>query len=174
MDQIDINKVWQNFVDTVTNHYTDFDGRIGRTQFWYYVVAYAVVGIGAGLVSGIVVIAPLQTLYVLALLLPSVGITARRLQDTGKPGSWAWLTVVPIAVIALSGIVGIAAFLTFGLLAILLAPLWYLLWLASLAATAVVVYFCAQPGTAGPNAFGPAPAAWTPSSPAKPTAPPAS
>jgi uncharacterized membrane protein YhaH (DUF805 family) len=33
MGQMDINKLWQNFLDTVTNHYMDFNGRVGRAQF---------------------------------------------------------------------------------------------------------------------------------------------
>ena len=54
MDQVDINKLWQNFLDTVTNHYMDFNGRVGRAQFWYYMLVYVVMWIGVSIVAGIV------------------------------------------------------------------------------------------------------------------------
>jgi uncharacterized membrane protein YhaH (DUF805 family) len=170
MDQIDINKLWGNFVDTVTNHYTDFNGRVGREQFWYYVLVYVVIGIAVAVVGNIIAMgAPLRGLYGLLLFLPNVGMTARRLQDTGRPGTWAWLLAVPVAMIVLMGLFTLITLATFGLGAIffLLTPF---LGLVSLAAIVVLIYFCAQPGTAGPNEFGPVPAAWTPGSPAKPTA----
>ena len=173
MDQIDLNKLWQNFVDTITNHYSDFSGRIGRTQFWYYVLVYVVVGIGVAIIGSVVAMgAPLRALYSLALLLPTVGMTARRLQDTGKPGTWAWLLAVPVGVAVVLGLFTIATVLTLGLGAVLflLTPL---LSLASLAAIVVLIYFCAQPGETSSNAYGPPPGSWTPAGTAKPTAPPA-
>lgn len=174
MDQIDINKLWQNFVDTITNHYTDFNGRVGRAQFWYYVLVYAVVGIGVAIVGSVVgMAAPLRGLYGLLLLLPSVGMTARRLQDTGKPGTWAWLLAVPVGVSILLGLFALLAVLTLGL-GVMLFALMPILGLASLAAIAVLIYFCAQPGEAGANAYGPPPAPWTPGGAAKPTTPAAS
>ena len=29
---MDFNKLWQNFLDTITGHYVDFNGRVGRAQ----------------------------------------------------------------------------------------------------------------------------------------------
>jgi uncharacterized membrane protein YhaH (DUF805 family) len=170
MDQIDINKIWQNFVDTVTNHYMDFTGRVGRSQFWYYVLVYVVVGIGVAAVGSLLSIGMgLRGLYALAMFLPSVGITARRLQDTGRSGSWAWLLAVPVGVAVIMGVFAVITVLTLGIGAILflLAPL---LSLVSLAAVVVLIYFCAQPGEAAANAYGPPPPLWTPGTP-RPTAP---
>ena len=172
MDQIDVNKLWQNFLDTVTNHYTDFSGRIGRAQFWYYVLVYVVIGIGVAIVGNLIAMgAPFRGLYGLLLLLPNVGMTARRLQDTGRPGTWAWLLAVPVAVMVLMALIAILAVITLGLGAIFFV-LWPFLSLASFAAIVVLIYFCAQPGTPGPNEYGPPPAPWTPASPVTPTAPP--
>jgi uncharacterized membrane protein YhaH (DUF805 family) len=171
MDQMDINKLWQNFVDTVTNHYTDFTGRVGRSQFWYYVLVYVVVGIGVAVVGNIVAMgSPFRAIYGLALLLPNVGMTARRLQDTGKPGTWAWLLAVPVGVMVLMALFALVTVLTLGLGAVLflLTPF---LGLASLAAIVVLIYFCAQPGATGANEYGPPPPVWTPGSPAKPPTP---
>src|SRR5450432_4273742 len=145
MDQIDFNKLWQNFVDTITNHYSDFNGRVGRAQYWYYILVYFVVGIGVSIVASVLPLGgTLQALYTLALLLPCVGMTARRLQDTGRPGTWAWLLAVPLAYTILASLFAILIVLTLGMLVLFLAPLMALLGLISLAAVIVVIYFCAQ------------------------------
>lgn len=162
MDQIDFNKLWKNFVDTITNHYVDFSGRVGRAQFWYFVLVYVVVGIGVSIVGSVLPMGGgLRGLYSLLLFLPSVGMTARRLQDTGKPGTWAWLLAVPFGVMILLGLITVVTVLTmgFGAVLYLLMPI---LSLVSLAAVVVVIYFCAQPGQAEANAYGPVPPPWTP------------
>ena len=41
--RMDINKLWQNFLDTVTNHYFDLNGRVGIAQFWYFVLVEVVI-----------------------------------------------------------------------------------------------------------------------------------
>ncbi|HEY2445300.1 MAG TPA: DUF805 domain-containing protein [Rhizomicrobium sp.] len=176
MDQIDINRLWQNFTDTITNHYTDFNGRVGRTQFWYYIAVYIVVAILVSIVGSIVGIGSgLRGLFSLALLLPNIGMTARRLQDTGRPGTWAWLLIVPLGLAILTGIFAFATWFALGLfgLWLILAPLMSLLGLASLAVAIALIYFCAQPGTSGPNQYGPEPAQWSPNAPpATPATPP--
>lgn len=174
MDNIDINKLWQNFVDTFTNHYNDMNGRMGRSQFWYYILVYVVVGVGVAIVGGILRIGPLvQAAYYLALFLPNVGMTARRLQDTGKSGSLAWLLAVPLVSMLLSALLVIGALLTFGLFALLFAPVLMLVGLASLVCAVYLIYLCAQPGEASANAYGPPPAPWTPGGKAAPPAAPA-
>jgi uncharacterized membrane protein YhaH (DUF805 family) len=176
MDQIDFNKLWQNFVDTFTNHYTDFNGRVGRAQYWYYILVYVVVGIGVSIVASVLPLGgTLRALYTLALLLPSVGMTARRLQDTGRPGTWAWLLALPLAYTILASLFAILVVLTLGMLVLFLAPLMALIGLVSLAAAVVVIYFCAQPGETVANAYGPVPTPWTPggAAAAPPAAPPA-
>jgi uncharacterized membrane protein YhaH (DUF805 family) len=173
MDQIDINKLWQNFVDTISKHYMDFDGRVGRAQFWYYIAVYVVVGIGVSIIGGIASAGGgLRALYGLALLLPTLGITSRRLHDTGRTASWALLLAIPWALSILLGLVAFLSFMTFGLLGLLFVftPI---IGLISLAAVVLLIYFCAQPATDGPNEYGPVPAIWSPNtSPASPATPP--
>jgi len=170
MDQVDFNKLWQNFVDTVTNHYADFNGRVGRAQFWWYVLVVFVLGIGVGIVAAIVTHL-LSTLFALALLVPNLGMTVRRLHDSGKPGVWALLLLVPVLVQILLGLmmfsVGMWGF--FGVLYGLIQ----LISLVSLVAIVIIIYFCVQPGDAGSNAYGPPPGEWTPKGAAPPAAPPA-
>jgi uncharacterized membrane protein YhaH (DUF805 family) len=168
MDQTDINAIWQNFVDTITNHYMDFSGRVGRARFWYFVLAYAVVDIIISIVGHIVGLgSSLSTLFGLALFLPGVGITARRLQDTDRPGTWAWLILAPVGLSLLWTVFWIFTFATLGLGA-LLWPVIKLVELAAAVAMLALIYFCAQPGTEGSNNYGPPPPAWTPKTTPKP------
>jgi uncharacterized membrane protein YhaH (DUF805 family) len=173
MDQLDINKLWQNFTDIISKHYLDFDGRIGRTQFWWYVAVYVVVGLLVSIVGSITFGGwGLRTLYSLALLLPTLGITARRLHDMGRTASWVLLLAVPWALSILMGLVAIMSLMTFGLFGLFFV-FWPIVGLISLAAVVLLIYFCAQPGTAGPNEYGSEPPVWTPhGTPAAPAAPP--
>ncbi len=172
MDQLDFNKLWQNFTDTISKHYVDFEGRVGRAQFWYYIAVYIVVAILVSVVGSITFSGGgLRALYGLALLLPTLGITARRLHDMGRTASWVLLLAVPWALSILMGLVTILSFFTFGLFGLLFV-FWPIIGLLSLAAVVLLIYFCAQPGMNGPNEYGPAPPVWTPHAPAVPIAPP--
>lgn len=174
MDQLDFNKLWQNFTDTIAKHYVDFEGRVSRSQFWWYVAVYAVVGIIVSVIGSITMVGSgLRSLYGLALLLPTLGITARRLHDTGRTASWVLLLAIPWALAIVMGLVTLLSILTFGILGVLFV-FWPIFGLISLAAVCLLIYFCAQPGTAGANEYGIVPPVWSPQAPpAAPVPPPA-
>ncbi len=161
MDGIDFNTLWKNFVDTITKHYADFDGRVGRAQFWYFILVYCVAWFVLSIVDSMSVHGGLTFLYMLALLLPSVAMTARRLHDTGRPGAWAWLIAVPTIARFLVFWIWIATIMTLGLGAIFLVFVPFLS-LAALAAVVFLIYFCAQPGEPVANEYGPPPPPWSP------------
>jgi uncharacterized membrane protein YhaH (DUF805 family) len=146
MGDVDINKLWQNFVDTLTNHYIDFNGRVGRAQFWWYVAVVIVLSILVGIVGSITT-RLISSLFSLALLLPNLGMGVRRLHDVGKPGFYVLLPLVPAVLAVL-----------FRLL--FLWPLAMLCWLAVFAAAVLLIYWYAQPGVAGDNEYGSPPPAW--------------
>ncbi|MGH6887878.1 MAG: DUF805 domain-containing protein [Rhizomicrobium sp.] len=174
MDHLDFNKLWQNFTDTISAHYVDFEGRVGRAQFWWYILVYAVVGLIVSVIGSITMAGSgLRALYGLVLLLPTLGITARRLHDVGRTASWVLLLAIPWALSIVMGLITFLSFMTFGILGVLFF-FWPIFGLISLAAVVLLIYFCAQPGTPGPNEYGPMPAVWTPNtSPVAPVPPPA-
>lgn len=160
---MDVNKLWQNFMDTVQNYYMDFSGRVGRAQFWYFILVCVVIEIAAAIVGGIIGTGLLGAVVGLALLLPTGGMAARRLQDSGQNGQlvWIWVLVTGIYQVialltALSGPFGAVAFLYMFL------SIGWLISLVSLVVTIIIIYFCVQPGTAGDNQYGPPPPAWSP------------
>ena len=150
---MDLNAIVENFKDTLTNHYFDMKGRIGRERFWYFVLAVFVVQIVAAIVQSIVWILPVSALVSLALLLPMAGMGARRLQDTGRDGNLVWIGIIPAALSALFRLFIFGPFGIFGALAFAftIGPI---PGLASLIAAIVLIYFWCQPGDAGPNAYG--------------------
>ncbi|HEY2071614.1 MAG TPA: DUF805 domain-containing protein [Rhizomicrobium sp.] len=159
MDQIDANKVWQNFMDTVTNHYMDFSGRVGRSQFWFFVLVCVGIEIIAAIISSIFIGGLISSLVGLALLLPTGGMAARRIQDTGRNAQFVWIWILISAVFQLISLMGSLSLLYFFLM---FGWLYSLISLVVLVVSIAIIYFCAQLGTPGDNAYGPPPAPWTP------------
>lgn len=79
----------ENFKTIITKKYFCFNGRASRQEFWMWVLATFVIAFVLGLIpkaGGI-----LAGLWNLAVLLLYLGVTARRLHDTGKS---AWLILL--------------------------------------------------------------------------------
>lgn len=88
----------QSFQSVVFNNYCNFKGRASRSEYWWFVLAYVAIYIicaGAsetiGDSSNI-----LGTVAAWVLLLPNLGVTWRRLHDTGRGGQWFFVNFIPI------------------------------------------------------------------------------
>src|SRR5258708_1545055 len=106
--------VLEIFRRNVTEHYFDMSGRVSRPEFWYFILGCFVASLAAAIIDAIARTGLLVSVVGLALLLPLAGIGARRLQDTGKPGSSVWIAIVPMAVnrvlaflLGLAGLLGL-------------------------------------------------------------------
>ncbi|MEZ5607553.1 MAG: DUF805 domain-containing protein [Burkholderiaceae bacterium] len=92
-----------NWFLTVLKKYAVFTGRAQRAEYWYFVLIYTIIYFvlgfvdrlfgatrlpeGPGLLAGI---------FVLATLLPSLAVGARRLHDTNRSGWWLLISLVPL------------------------------------------------------------------------------
>ncbi len=87
------------FVKCLQNYVT-FSGRARRKEYWMFVLFNIVFGIVLQLVDGVLAsvvgIAGLYLLYSLAVLLPGISVTVRRLHDIDKSGWWVWIALVPV------------------------------------------------------------------------------
>ena len=79
----------------VTQKYFCFEGRAGRKEFWMWILAAFIVNFILGLIPGKVGMI-ISAIFSLAILLPSLGVTARRLHDTGKSGWLQLLGLIPL------------------------------------------------------------------------------
>ena len=157
---MDLNAIVENFRDTVTRHYFDMSGRVGRERFWYFMLACVVVDVVAWILQSATFL-PIAALVSLALLLPSAGMGARRLQDIGRNGNLVWIALVPFAASQLFRLFFFGPFGIFGAVAYALT-IGPLLGMIGLIAAIVLIYFWCQPGDAASNAYGAPPAHGTP------------
>lgn len=78
------------------NKYSNFKGRTGRKEFWWFVLVNIVVGIALSLFSMLLgdQYRVLNMLYGIFVLLPSIAITVRRLHDTNRSGWWYLIILI--------------------------------------------------------------------------------
>jgi uncharacterized membrane protein YhaH (DUF805 family) len=91
-----------NWYVAVLKKYAEFGGRARRKEYWmFYLINMLISGVctaidaifGWGYQSGLTV---LYCLYSLAILVPSLAVTVRRLHDTGRSGWWLFIALLPI------------------------------------------------------------------------------
>jgi uncharacterized membrane protein YhaH (DUF805 family) len=77
--------------------YAVFSGRARRKAYWMFllfnIIISVVLGVLEGLVGGPGV---LGGLYSLAIVIPSLAVSVRRLHDTGRSGWWLLLCLIPL------------------------------------------------------------------------------
>ena len=93
------------FID-VLKKYAVFSGRARRAEYWYFYlfnlligIAISIVGLIITFISGdfstMIIVNILAWIYSLAILLPALGVTVRRLHDTGKSGWMMFIVLIP-------------------------------------------------------------------------------
>jgi uncharacterized membrane protein YhaH (DUF805 family) len=160
---MDLQAIFDNWRRTVTDHYFDMNGRVGRGQFWYFVLANIAIAIVVAIVQSITFL-PLLFLFNIAMLLPMAGMGARRLQDVGRDGKLVWVFMIAGFISSVISMITMLSIATLGVLGFLFfGPLAILIHLVLLAACIVLIYFWVQPGDASDNAYGPPPLVFDPS-----------
>jgi len=160
---MDLQAIFDNFRHTVTDHYFDMQGRVGRGQFWYFALAYFAFAVVAAILQSVAFV-PLLAIYNLAMLLPTAGMGARRLQDIGRDGKLVWIFVIMAFISQFFAMMAAMSFFFLGLLSFLFfGPLLLIIHLALVIACIVLIYFWCQPGDPNPSAYGPPPPRFDPS-----------
>jgi uncharacterized membrane protein YhaH (DUF805 family) len=83
---------FQQAVKTCLKKYVEFNGRAGRPEFWWFMLATILLQLVVSWVLGDIV----ALLVNLGLLLPSLAAGARRLHDMGKSGWFQLLGFIPV------------------------------------------------------------------------------
>ena len=91
------------FLVAVKQKYADFTGRATRSEYWYFVLFYLLLSAGLMIVDALLGwfnselgIGVLSGIYTLALMIPSLSVTVRRLHDTGRSAWWLLVGLIPI------------------------------------------------------------------------------
>jgi uncharacterized membrane protein YhaH (DUF805 family) len=80
----------------VLKKYALFTGRSRRTEYWMFTLVNAIILVVLGGIEKFLgTNGLLDTLYALAVLLPSLGVSIRRLHDTGRSGWWLLIGFLP-------------------------------------------------------------------------------
>lgn len=99
-----MNPNW--YLHVIKNNYLNFEGRARRAEYWNFVLFNFLASVVLNVVDSALGMMLLGGLYSLAVLLPSIAVTARRLHDTNRSG---WMML--IALIPVVGIIVLIVFL---------------------------------------------------------------
>jgi uncharacterized membrane protein YhaH (DUF805 family) len=128
---------FQDAVQTVLmRKYMDFNGRARRSEFWFYTLAVFLGALVLEIISIAIGTLALVYLFQLAILLPTLAVTVRRLHDVGRPWWWVLIGFVP------------------SLLQQTVSPVFALF---SFIGGIVLLVFCVRDSQPGSNEYGPNP-----------------
>lgn len=88
---------------TALRKYAVFSGRSRRREYWYFGLFYLILYVVLAMVDGITGSFDFRSgmgvftgALTLALLVPSLSVSVRRLHDTGRSGWWLLLGIIPV------------------------------------------------------------------------------
>ena len=87
-----------NWYIDVWKKYAAFGGRAGRQESWYFVLFNILVNILLAIIAGVLsdkLGLGLLGLYSLAVIIPGLAVSVRRLHDTSRSGWWLLITLIP-------------------------------------------------------------------------------
>lgn len=151
-------------VKSVLSQYVGFRGRARRSEYWYWTLATILASIAVTIVESVLGLGsdgsgPISGLLSLAIFLPGLAVTFRRLHDTGRSGWWIGGFYIGIIVFALIIGIGFAATMggdsttssALGGVAAIIFGLGALIY-----GIAILVFLCTD-SQVGPNKYGPNP-----------------
>ena len=91
-----------NWYITVLKKYAVFRGRARRKEYWMFFLFNLIIAFVLGIIERIAGIAPridqsvLAGIYGLAVLVPELAVSVRRLHDTNRSGWWLFIGLSPL------------------------------------------------------------------------------
>ena len=96
-------KWYEWYIDIVKNKYAKFEGRARRKEFWYFVLVNIIIIFGLSFIDGLtgnfnsdISMGLLSGIYSVAVIIPSLAVSIRRLHDSSLSGWWILLSFIPI------------------------------------------------------------------------------
>jgi len=92
-----------NWFITAVKKYATFSGRSQRSEYWYFLLFYLIIYVVLAIIDGVTGSYSMQAgiglltgILSLALFLPSLAVTVRRLHDTDRSGWWILIGLIPL------------------------------------------------------------------------------
>ena len=85
-----------NYYIDVLKKYAVFNGRASRMEYWMFVLISFIISIILSIVDNAIHSPMLESIYGLAVFVPSIAVGVRRLHDTGKSGWWLLIALIPV------------------------------------------------------------------------------
>jgi len=92
-----------NWYIQVLKKYADFNGRARRKEYWFFSLFNILISISLGIIDNVfgTCSAEMHTglfegIYSLAVMIPGLAVTVRRLHDTDRSGWWLLLVLIPL------------------------------------------------------------------------------
>ena len=92
-----------NWYFEVLKKYAVFSGRARRKEYWFFVLFNIIVSIILAVIDGVTGtldsesgMGLLGLIYTLAILMPALAVSVRRLHDTGRSGWWLLILLIPL------------------------------------------------------------------------------
>jgi len=83
--------------------YAVFSGRSRRKEYWFFVLFVVIISIVLNIIDGLIGVYDrsmgaglLSTIFSLAILIPSIAVSVRRLHDIDRTGWWVLIALVPL------------------------------------------------------------------------------
>ena len=93
---------FQTSIKTCFNKFAVFSGRASRSEFWFFVL-FGILGGIIALIIDVMILGypleengPINLIFSVVLIIPSLSVAARRLHDINKSGWWQllWITII--------------------------------------------------------------------------------
>lgn len=87
-------------VKSCLSKYFTFSGRAPRSEYWWFTLAMVIGSIIAAMLDAVLMGANdgglFSVVFSLAVCIPAISVTVRRLHDIGRTGWWWWIYLVPV------------------------------------------------------------------------------
>ncbi|EDP59550.1 DUF805 domain-containing protein [Vibrio sp. AND4] len=81
---------------TVLKKYALFSGRARRKEYWMFFLFNLIFSLVLGAIDGLLGTVFIGTIYGLAVLIPGIAVSVRRLHDIGRTGWWVLISFIPL------------------------------------------------------------------------------
>lgn len=98
---------FQTSIKTCFEKYAVFSGRASRSEFWFFLLFGLIGGIIAMIIDSMILgysieeDGPINLIFNILILLPSLAVGSRRLHDIGRSGWWQLIYITIIGIILL-------------------------------------------------------------------------